>query len=170
MSFNYFTGSNYGYTMNVRTAVRKQYQAKIDRAARAVDGLEQPPEGWIATVRKALGISGAQLGRMLGRTRANVSAAERAELESRATLQSMETIAAAMGCKFVYAIIPVEGDIQDVIERQAFKKAKNLVARASTHMALEKQNLTQKQNQTETKRLAQELAGKPPPDFWETKK
>ncbi len=154
--------------MSVKTTVQKQYQAKVDQAAAApVWGLKRPSEGWIASVRKALGISAAQLGRMVGRTRANISAAERSEQNNRATLQTMGTMAEAMGCKFVYAIIPAEGRIDDVLTTQARKKARTLVARASTHMALEKQALSEDQIDDEIEGLARELLRNPPSDFWE---
>ena len=73
----------------------------------------------------------------------------------------------AMDAKFVYAILPKEGDIQSIIERQAHKKAKALVSRVSTHMALEKQALGEKKNQAEIKRLTDELLHNPPSGFWE---
>ena len=60
-----------------------------------------PGDGWIATIRKALGMSGAALARRLGVTRARVSQAERAEREGGITLKEMDEFAAAMGCRFV---------------------------------------------------------------------
>lgn len=153
--------------MSVKATVQRQYQAKVDQAALGVvHGLQRPPEGWVASVRKALGISAAQLGRMVGRTRANISAAERSEQNDRITLQTMKTLAEAMGCKFVYAIVPGEGSIDDVLKARAREKARSIVSRASTHMALEKQSLTSSQNDTEIERLALDLLRDPPPDFW----
>lgn len=125
-----------------------------------------PGEGWIATIRKALGMSGAELGRRLGVTRARVSQAERAEREGGVTLKSMEEFAQAMGCRFVYAIVPPDGRIEDVVAAQARRKAEALVARASGHMALERQALPAKKNRAEVARLARELMEDMPPDFW----
>ena len=154
--------------MSVKATVRKQYQAMVDQtAARQLRTLKQPPEGWIATVRKALGISAAQLGRMVARTRANISAAEQSEQNERITLQTMKTLAEAMGCKFVYAIVPEQGSIEDVLKAQARRKARAIVTRADTHMALEKQALRKDQLADEIEVLARELLSKPPPDFWE---
>ena len=154
--------------MSVKATVQKQYQTKVDQAALAVTcELQHPPEGWIATVRKALGISAAQLGRMVGRTRANISAAERSEQNDRITLQTMHTLAEAMGCKFVYAIVPAQGSIEDVLKMRAREKARRIVSRASTHMALEKQSLTSGQIEDQIERLALELLRNPPSDFWE---
>ncbi len=154
--------------MSVKATVQKQYQAMVDQTTvQKLRALKQPPEGWIVTVRKALGISAAQLGRMVERTRANISAAEQSEQNERITLQTMKTLAEAMGCKFVYAIVPEQGRIEDVLKSQARKKAQAIVSRAHTHMALEKQALRDDQLENEIEILARELLRKPPPDFWE---
>lgn len=154
--------------MSVKATAQRQYQAKVDQAALAIAcELKRPPEGWIASVRKALGISAAQLGRMVGRTRANVSAAERSEQNDRITLQTMQTLAEAMGCKLVYAIVPAQGTIEDVLKARARMKAREIVSRASTHMALEKQSLTSGQIDDQIERLALDLLRESPSDFWE---
>lgn len=154
--------------MSVKLTAQMQCRAKMDAAARSpISALEPPPGGWIANARKALGMSAAQLGRKVGRTRANISAAERAEQESRATMQSMKTLAEAMGCRFVYAVIPADGSTENLLRRQALAKAGKLVGRASTHMALEKQALSERQIQSAIERLADELVRNPPPDFWD---
>ncbi len=154
--------------MSVKSTAQKQYQAKVNQAAAApAHELIRPSEGWIASVRKALGISAAQLGRMVGRTRANISAAEQSEQNDRATLQTMRTMAEAMGCKFVYAIVPAQVGIEDIIKEQARKKARKIVLRASTHMALEKQKLNEDQLNDEIEGMAREFMRNPPSDFWE---
>lgn len=154
--------------MSIRETVRRQCRAKVNLAASApARVLQRPPEGWIATVRKALGISAAQLGRMVGRTRANISAAERSEQNDRITLQTMHTLAQAMGCKFVYAIVPVQDDIEDILQERARKKARGIVSRANIHMALEKQRLPTDQIEDQVERMALDLLRDPPSDFWE---
>ena len=87
-----------------------------------------PREGWIATVRKALGMSGAQLARRLGVTRARISQAERAEVVGGVTLNTMRATAEAMRCRFVYAIVP-DKRIEDIIAAQAHVKARAVVAK-----------------------------------------
>ena len=153
--------------MSVRDTVTKQYQAIVDRAANQFGG-QRPPlpsEGWIATVRKSLGMSGAQLAKRLGVTRARISQAERAEPGGGVTVKTMRTAAEAMGCRFVYAIVP-EGRIEDVIAAQARKKAQALVSKARAHMALESQSLSEAQNAEEVERIARELIRAMPSDLW----
>ena len=156
--------------MSVKEAVAKQYQAIADRAA-ASTGQQQslPREGWIATVRKALSMPVEQLARRLGVTRARISYAEKAELSGRVTLKTMRATAEAMGCRFVYAIVPVEGRVEHVIAAQARRKAQALVGKASAHMALERQSLPDEKNRAEVERIARELVHKMPADFWTDK-
>jgi predicted DNA-binding mobile mystery protein A len=153
--------------MSVKDLVTKQYQALVNRAAVSIG--QQPvarSEGWITTTRKALGMSAAQLARRLGVTRARISQAEQAELSGGVTLKTMHATAQAMGCRFVYAIVPTEGQIEDVIAAQARRKAQALVTKASTHMALERQSLSADKNRKEVDRIAHELVRTMPANFW----
>jgi len=153
--------------MSVKTIARQQYQRIVD-AASNFSGLQTPPEGWLRTVRKSLGMSGAQLAKRMGVTRARVAQAEHAELDGGLTLKSIRAMAEAMGCRFVYAIVP-PGRIEDVIMAQARKKAMAIVGTASKHMALEKQTLPAEKISQEVERLTSEIAQEMPPDFWSDK-
>ena len=154
------------YQMSVKTIVQQQYRSIVDNAAASHTGLKIPPEGWLRTVRNALGMSGAELARRLGVTRGRVAQAERAELTGGVTLKSMQAMAEAMGCRFVYAIIPSSGRIEDLITIQARKKAVAFVGTASKHMALEDQALPDDKIAQEVERLTREIAQEMPPDFW----
>ena len=55
------------------------------------------------------------------------SQAESAELTGSATLKSMQSMAQAMNCRFVYAVIP-EKEIESVIRDRAILKAKEQLA------------------------------------------
>jgi predicted DNA-binding mobile mystery protein A len=155
--------------MSVQTVVRQQYRSIVDSAAATVAGLKTPPEGWLRTVRNALGVSGAEVARKMGVTRARVTQAEHAELTGGITLKSMQATAEAMGCRFVYAIVPPSGRIEDIITAQARKKAMAIVGTASQHMALENQTLPDDKIAQEVERLTREIAQEMPPDFWNDK-
>lgn len=154
--------------MTIKKIVMAQYQDIVNRAARQVSLTKPPQEGWIFTVRKSLNMSGAQLARRLGVTRARVSKAEKAEVSGNLTLKTMQDMAEAMDCRLVFAIVPKE-DIETLINKQAQKKAKLIVKRTSNHMALEAQLLSNNQLQYEVDRLAKEMVDKMPSDFWDDK-
>lgn len=154
--------------MNVKRIVRQQYQAVANRAAAEAEAFRTPSEGWLRSARKALGMSGAQLARRMGVTRARISNAEKDELRGAVTLQSMRTAAEAMGCRFVYAIVP-PGTTEDLIAVQARKKAASLVGTASAEMALECQTLPVDKIAQQVNLLAQDFVHELPSGFWDDK-
>ncbi|HEY9134673.1 MAG TPA: mobile mystery protein A [Pseudomonadales bacterium] len=151
--------------MSVRQIVKSQYQKRVNEAAKSVRDITVPKEGWSRTVRKALGMSGAQLGRRMGISRAAISNTEKAEPAGGVTLKNMQQLAEAMGCRFVYAIVP-EGNIEDVIEQQARKKAAKFVNKTNKNMALEAQGLSNEQVEYELERLKQQFIKESPSDLW----
>lgn len=150
--------------MSVKSTAQRQYQHLVDSAAGQAS-LRTPPEGWLRTVRTALGMSGAQLAKKMDVTRARVAQAEQAELSGAITLKSMQAMAEAMGCQFVYAIVP-PGRVEDLVVAQARKKALALVGTASKHMALESQALPDDKIAREVDRITRQLAEEAPRDLW----
>lgn len=152
--------------MGIEAVVLKQYQNKVNQALKQFGDYAMPSsEGWLKTVRKALGMSGSQLAKRLGVTKGRVSQAESAELTGSATLKSMQSMAQAMDCRFVYVVIP-EREIESVIRDQAVLKAKEQIKAASTQMALEAQSLSNEQLAYEVDRLASEIIKKMPSYLW----
>ena len=98
-------------------------------------------------------------------SRARVSKVERAEPHGSVTLNTVQVMAEAMDCKFVYAIVPKQ-NVEDVIKARAIEKAHAQVKTASTHMALEAQSLSQEQLEFEIERIAEQIMDKLPSDFW----
>jgi predicted DNA-binding mobile mystery protein A len=150
----------------MRNIVLHQYQQIIDKAVRQTAGLDVPPEGWLKTLRKALGMSGAQLGRLMGVSRAQIAQSERNELSGAVTLRTLQSMAEAMGCRVVYAIGPV-ANVEDLVARRAREKAKQIVERINTHMALEKQTLNEERREYELNRVEQDLLKNLPLDLWD---
>ena len=149
----------------MKKVITRQYQEIVDNAARHVADLSVPPEGWLRTMRKALGMSGAQLARRLGVSRAQVSQAEKNELAGVITLKTLRHMAEGMGCRVVYAIVP-ESSAGDIVAERAREKAQQLIHKTSAHMALEQQSLDEKQLSFELDRLQRELIQEMPSDLW----
>ena len=155
--------------MGIGKIVAKQYKSKVNQAVKQFDHFSMcPPEGWVKTVRKALGMSGPQLAQRLGVTKARVSRLEKDELTGSVSLKTMQASAEAMGCRFVYAIIP-EMEVEEVIKQRAIEKAREQVKQVSVHMALEAQSLSKEQLEFEIERIATEIVENLPADFWSDK-
>ena len=157
--------------MSIDKIVAKQYRDKVNQAVSQFGSLTMlpnhglPKEGWLRTVRTALGMSGTQLAKKLGVTKARISKAEQDEPHGSVTLKTMQSMAEAMDCRFVYAIVPKQ-PVEDVIKERAIKKAREQVKAASTHMALEAQSLNREQLEFEIARIAAQIIDKMPSDFW----
>ncbi len=157
--------------MSITKIVAKQYRDKVNQAVSQFGSFSMlpnhglPKEGWLRTVRTALGMSGTQLAKKLGVTKARISKAEQDEPHGSVTLKTMQNMAEAMDCKFVYAILPKQ-NVEYVIKERAIDKARAQVQTASTHMALEAQSLSKDQLEFEIERVAEQIIDKMPPDFW----
>lgn len=151
--------------MSVKPITTKQYRKKLNQATLKFRGFTLPPEGWIRTARKALGMSAAQLARRLGRTRALISNMEKAELNGGVTLRTMRSMAEAVNCRFIYAFVPEE-NAEVLIKRRAREKAKRHVMETAEHMALEQQILSQSQIEFEIERLTENIFKEQPSDLW----
>ncbi len=151
--------------MSIKYIVMSQYREKVNQVASKLGGVTAPPEGWLRTVRIALGMSAAQLARRLKKTRALVSNTEKAELSGSVTLKTMQAMSQAMGCRFVYAIVP-EYSIEKILDARAEEKAEQRVRETSEHMALEQQGLSKQQITFEIARLKNEMLKDMPRDFW----
>ena len=156
--------------MNIQNTILQQYQRFVDRASLSSADLTLPPEGWLRTMRKALGMSGAQLARKMGVSRALVSQAESNEVSGNVTMKTMQTMAEAMGCRFVYAVLPPKGkETEDIIFAQAMKQMRKVAKQANTQMALENQSVPKGASEDQLQRLARRLASEMAPGFWNDK-
>ena len=140
---------------------RRRLARLIDTSAAQIAGVERPEKGWIASVRYALGMSAEQVAKRKGVSRNAVYQAERSELDGGVSIKQMQNFAAAMGGRFVYAIVP-DARIEDMLYRHALKKAKRLVLEEQDIMSWSSDD---RQDWVEDK--AAELLHDFPPDFWE---
>ncbi|MDQ7050289.1 MAG: mobile mystery protein A [Enterobacterales bacterium] len=153
--------------MSIQDIVLKQYRDKVNQAYFQLgDYSTNLSEGWLKTVRKALGMSGTQLAKRLGVTKGQISQTESGELSASVTLKTMQKMAQAMDCRFVYAVIPTQ-EIEEIIKQRATLKAKEQIKAASSQMALEAQSLNDEQIAFAVDQLASEIVEKKPSDLWE---
>ena len=75
-------------------------------------------------------------------------------------------MADAMGGKLVYAIIPRDGAVEDIVMTQARAKARRIIQRTRAHMALEEQTEGLRSQDEMIEELAGEIAREMPRDFW----
>ena len=102
------------------------------------------PKGksWIGTIREAIGMTALQLANRLGVTQPRISAMEKNEKNMK--ISTMEKVAAAIDCDFVYYFKP-KTSFQDIVETQAKQKAEAILKTVNLNMALEDQSIAAKE-------------------------
>jgi predicted DNA-binding mobile mystery protein A len=128
-----------------------------------------PKNGWIKAVREALGMTTAQLGERMKIAASNITLLENREIKKTTTLKTMERTATAMGCKFVYALIP-ETSLEEVVRIQSKKSAKDLIQEIHHHMKLEKQKVNSDVEKEQISELAEEILNKMDSRLWRKEK
>ena len=128
-----------------------------------------PKNGWIKAIREALGMTTAQLGERMNVAASNISILENREIAKTTTLETMERAATAMGCKFVYALIP-DISLESVVQAQSEKSAKALIQEIHHHMKLEKQKVNSEVEKEQVKELAEEILTNMDSRLWRKEK
>jgi predicted DNA-binding mobile mystery protein A len=100
-----------------------------------------PEKGWIHTIRTTLNMTMAQLGNKLNITRQGIKKMEDSEANGTLTLNSLKDVAHALDMQLVYAIVPKQESIDDLITEKAEKLAQKIVLRTNQNMKLENQGI-----------------------------
>src|SRR6266849_5742373 len=78
----------------------------------------RPPKGWLRAIRDALGMTSAQFARRLGVSQPRIIELEQSEVSGGVTLNTLQRAAEALGCRFVYALVP-EQPLEDTVRARA---------------------------------------------------
>ena len=127
-----------------------------------------PKQGWVRTIRKALGLTIKQLAKRLDVDPSRVVKIETAEIEGRVTLRSLQTVAEQFDCHFVYGFVP-RTSLESVIKNRAKQMALAQVKRTSHTMDLEAQSVDQKWLEEQVNELTDELLRRSWKHLWEEK-
>jgi predicted DNA-binding mobile mystery protein A len=103
----------------------------------------RPPKGWLRAIRDALGMTTAQFGRRLGVSQPRIIELEQSEVSGGVTLNTLQRAAEALGCRFVYALVP-EQPLEDTVRSRAQLIAARQLAAVEHTMRLEDQSVTSK--------------------------
>lgn len=134
------------------------YQAGSSLAARS---------GWILGVRKALGMTLAQLGTRLGIDPAGVSRYQDGEERGAVTLDTLRRTADALECDLVYAFVPRSGSFEQMVRDRARVVAERELAHVERTMALEDQAVDRETSAWQLDRLTGRLADELPSRLWD---
>ncbi len=131
-----------------------------EQLLKKVNSFSVPPEGWVRTMRKALGMTMAQLAKKMGVSQSRIHEIEIGEISNQVTLKTLRLTAEKLGCRLEYAFIP-EKPIEDLLKGKAQQIAQEKVAYVSHQMALENQSLSAEEVEEQTAHLVSELLETP---------
>ncbi len=145
--------------------VRNQLQITLAGFQPLLD-IPIPFKGWIRAIRNALGMSGRQLAVRMGVTKQRISFIEKQEIDGTATLRTMQKTAEALGCVFVYGLVPLKS-LEETVRNQALQVAVKRLARASHSMSLEGQALGKEENEGILSDMIEEIVDGSPLSLWD---
>lgn len=148
-----------------RVVVRQQLDNRL-KSLVDLDIGDRPTQGWVKSIREALGMTMAQLAIRLGVSAPRILKLEQAEAQGSITLKSLERAAEAMGCRFVYAIVPGKPLTEMVAERAGLVARRRLDA-VRHHMMLEDQAVDRVDDDSHLTDLARKLAENAGSALWE---
>ena len=128
---------------------------------------KNPPTGWIKATRLTLGMSLQQLANKLNMTRQSVLKMEQREKEGSITIKTLTEVAAAMDMKLVYGFAPIDGSLENLIERKAREMAGKIVLRTSHTMKLENQGNSDARIKKAIMQRTKELVDEMPKTLWD---
>ena len=153
--------------MSVSRAKQRQAQDRINQAASLTKSLAKPVGGWIATFQEAIGMNAPALAERLDVSRNTIYASIQNEQAGTISLNQLEKVAEAMGGRLVYAIVPREGAVEEIVLAQARAKARRIIQRTRAHMALEEQSEGLRSDAAMIEDLAADIIWEGRRDFWQ---
>lgn len=128
--------------------------------------LEVPSQGWISTLRNALGMPLYVLASRLNMTPTGAKRLEQREADGSITIQVLRKAAEAMDMRLEYVLVPKDGSLQKLIERRALEVARELVERTDQSMRLEDQAVSRERIAEAIKEKAEELQRELSKELW----
>ena len=147
-----------------RRLIREQLDKKLTVIKKATLST-MPGNGWIKSIREALGMSTAELSKKVGIDQSRISRIENAEIKGDIKLSTLMRIAESLDMKFVYSFVPQES-LENMVQEQARKIALKRMKRINNTMRLEDQELSDEQKKNALKDMVDKILIDEPKDFW----
>lgn len=152
----------------MRATLEKIRRGQLDASLTSLSGgvlPVRPVDGWLRSVREALGMSLEVFGRRLGMSKQSARAMEVAERDESITIKRLRRAAAALGCEVHIVLVPVL-PLEDQVAASAYAAARSEVERVQHLMVLEDQALYDDQLDAMTQDIASEMIRTSDPRIW----
>lgn len=149
-----------------KTLIQKQMDELIQTFVSGKQNV-QTSAGWIQSARLALGMSLRQLAERVGVSVSALTNFEKREQADSVSLATLKKAANAMDMELVYYFKPKDGSIKNAVEKQARKKAQEILNQSNQTMKLEDQETNSSSQERELERLTKEIVSKMPQNLWD---
>ncbi|MGH1467378.1 MAG: mobile mystery protein A [Bdellovibrionales bacterium] len=139
----------------MKELIKRQIAQKVEEIQRLSLHLKGVPS-WIQYIRQALGMSPKQLAERMAIAESSLYQLERQESLDKASIKSLKKAAEAMGCEFVYAIVP-KTSIEDLVHEQARKKALKIISDSQLQMEYEDQAVSKEETDKQFEELCEKI-------------
>lgn len=119
--------------------VRRHLDDQID-SARPLTRIPRPERGWVNAIRRALGMTEAQLAKRMGISQSSLHRLESSEAAGTIGLDSLRRAAEALDCEVAYILVP-RASLEATVSARARSLARAELDRVAQSMALEAQDV-----------------------------
>ena len=151
---------------NYRILQIEQIDLELEKLKKV--SVKRPINGWLKSIREALGFTTGSFAKRVGLSQPRVWEIEKSENDQSVTLKTMNSMAEALECEFVYYLVPKDS-LKSVIDKQALKLAIEKVSRVSQTMKLESQGINKDKVKKQIHELKEELMRQPLKRLWTVK-
>jgi len=152
--------------MKKQKLIREQLDSRI-LLLRKTGNQVVPGQGWVYSIRQALGMSMRQLGKRMGITAQSIKEIEDRELNGTVSLKVLRQVGKALNMKLVYGFVPEKGSLESIIEERAYELAREIVTMTSVSMKLEDQENNPSRIKKAITEKANELKTEMPRYLWD---
>lgn len=145
--------------------MRKQLDKKLKKLKPLLK-IGVPSGGWVNTIRKGLGMTLEELSNRVGLDRSRVYRIEQAEANGDIKLSTLKKMAEGLGMTFIYGFVS-EQDLEEIVRNQAGKIARKRLNRIDHSMKLEKQGVSEEENEEAFNDLVDQILIEEPKTFWD---
>lgn len=149
-----------------KTLIQKQMDELIQSFVSGKQNA-QTSAGWIQSARLALGMSLRQLAERVGVSVSALTNFEKREQADSVSLATLKKAANAMDMELVYYFKSKDGSIKNAVEKQARKKAQEILNQSNQTMKLEDQETNSSSQERELERLTKDIMSKMPQNLWD---
>ena len=160
------------YIYDIKVMVMSYWDKKLVREQldkqllRLKNSPKIPVNGWVKTIREALGMTTIQLADRIKVSASRITRIEQAEIERTLKLSTMEKIADGLGMEFVYGFVPKDS-LEETVRQQARKLALKRMQRLDHTMRLELQNLNAQEKEKAIEDMIDRILIEGDKELWE---